>query len=272
MARIRTVKPELFRHEGLFELEQETGLPVRLAFIGLFTACDREGRFKWRPLALKLDALPFDNVDFSRVLNALESRGFVVRYRVGNDDFGCIPTFVTHQAINNKESQSVLPSPNEARAIVHENQVVITRESRVDNACPSPLGKETGEGKGREGKGRENASGTRGTAARFSPPKVEEVIAYMQDKGCQNPGVEGQRFVNHYESNGWKVGKNPMKNWHAAASGWLSRNLGGGRPAPTRLNQDGPETLEDLQRRAEDQATRSMGMLDDLPDDEGGEP
>lgn len=35
MARIRTIKPEFFLHDELFELEKETGLPVRLTFIGL---------------------------------------------------------------------------------------------------------------------------------------------------------------------------------------------------------------------------------------------
>jgi hypothetical protein len=33
--RIRTVKPEFFRHEELYELEKQTGLPLRLAFIGV---------------------------------------------------------------------------------------------------------------------------------------------------------------------------------------------------------------------------------------------
>lgn len=53
MSRIRTVKPELFKHEELFDAEQNSKLPLRLAFIGLFTVADREGRFKWRPRTLK---------------------------------------------------------------------------------------------------------------------------------------------------------------------------------------------------------------------------
>jgi hypothetical protein len=70
LARIRTIKPEFFRHADLYEAEKETGLPLRLAFAGLWTAADREGRFKWRPRELKLDCLPHDDVDFSRVLDA----------------------------------------------------------------------------------------------------------------------------------------------------------------------------------------------------------
>ena len=46
MSRIRTVKPELFKHEELFDTELASGLPLRLAFTGLFTVADCEGRFK----------------------------------------------------------------------------------------------------------------------------------------------------------------------------------------------------------------------------------
>nr|DAP35960.1 MAG TPA: hypothetical protein [Caudoviricetes sp.] len=58
--------------------------------------------------------------------------------------------------------------------------------------------------------------------SRFSPPDVETVKNYFAEKG----GTEGQaiRFHAYYESNGWKVGRNPMKNWKAAASGWISRD------------------------------------------------
>ena len=71
--RIRTVKPELFLHEGLFDAEAATGLPLRLCFIGLFTQADREGRFRWQPRRLKAQILPYaEDVDFDRVLVALE--------------------------------------------------------------------------------------------------------------------------------------------------------------------------------------------------------
>lgn len=78
--RIRTIKPEFFLHVGLFQAEKESGLPLRVAFAGLWGAADREGRFKWEPMKLKVQILPYDDVDFSRVLDALSTRGFLVRY------------------------------------------------------------------------------------------------------------------------------------------------------------------------------------------------
>jgi hypothetical protein len=112
MARIRTVKPSLFTHEVLWQAEQDTGLPLRVAFIGLFTASDREGRFKWRPRELKLAVLPYDDVDFSRVLDGLQVHGLVAKYEVDGEFFGYIPTWAKHQAINQRESQSTLPDPH----------------------------------------------------------------------------------------------------------------------------------------------------------------
>jgi hypothetical protein len=111
MTRIRTVKPALFKHEELFDAEQETGLPLRVAFIGLFCCCDREGRFKWHPRTLKSDALSFDDVDFSRVLDALCDVGLVRRYEAEGSIYGSIPTFTVHQAVNMREAKSVLPAP-----------------------------------------------------------------------------------------------------------------------------------------------------------------
>lgn len=146
MARIRTVKPMLFRHEELFEAEVETGLPLRLAFIGLFTCCDREGRFHWRPRALQLDVMPYDNVDFSRVLDALATRGFVVKYEVDGEVFGCIPSFSKHQIINNRELASDIPAPC-SDSIIDASS---TREGRVTENSKGNMEGEYG----REGKGK----------------------------------------------------------------------------------------------------------------------
>lgn len=51
----------------------------------------------------------------------------------------------------------------------------------------------------------------------FVPPTVDDVIAYCQER---NNGVDAVRFVSYYESVGWKVGKNKMKDWKAAVRTW----------------------------------------------------
>lgn len=151
MARIRTIKPEFFRHADLFDAEEDTGLPLRLAFAGLWTACDREGRFEWKPRQLKLDCLPYDDVDFSRVLDALATRGFVQKYEAEGSAFGLVPSFTKHQIINNREKESALPPPPQASDL----EAKLTPARRVVDACPTPHGNFSVEGEGereKEGK------------------------------------------------------------------------------------------------------------------------
>lgn len=153
MARIRTIKPSFFKHEGLYDAEVETGLPLRLAFAGLWTICDREGRFKWLPRTIKSDVLPHDDVDFSRVLDALATRGFIIRYSFEGDEFGCVPTFGDHQIVNNRETASKLPCYTQGHVITKD----LTRGSRVSHACPTILNHALGEQE-QEGKGKERSS------------------------------------------------------------------------------------------------------------------
>jgi hypothetical protein len=111
MARIRTIKPEFFRHYDLWKIENDCSLPIRVAYIGLWTVADREGRFRWRPPELKVQILPYDDVDFGLVLDALHASGFVHKYIVDGEEYGCIPSWHTHQVINQREAQSKLPAP-----------------------------------------------------------------------------------------------------------------------------------------------------------------
>lgn len=52
---------------------------------------------------------------------------------------------------------------------------------------------------------------------RFIKPTIEMVRDYCQERG---KGVDPEEWFDHYESNGWKVGKNPMKDWEAAVRTW----------------------------------------------------
>lgn len=65
-------------------------------------------------------------------------------------------------------------------------------------------------------------------ATKFQKPTIEQLMA----EGLSEK--EARKCFHFYESNGWKVGKNPMKNWKGAAAGWLARseqysNNGGGQ-------------------------------------------
>lgn len=112
MARQRFVKPDVFQHAELHDAQAESGLPLILAYIGLWCQCDRRGCFEWRPKVLKLHIMPFDPIDFEAVLTALERAGFVRRYDVDGRPFGYVPTFERHQHIHPKEAANrLIPDP-----------------------------------------------------------------------------------------------------------------------------------------------------------------
>lgn len=51
----------------------------------------------------------------------------------------------------------------------------------------------------------------------FKRPSVEEINAYCLE---ENLNLNAQSFIDYYDSNGWKVGKNSMKDWKATARRW----------------------------------------------------
>ena len=57
-------------------------------------------------------------------------------------------------------------------------------------------------------------------AARFTPPTIDNVAAYVSEKGYH---VNAKRFVSFYQQKGWMVGKNRMKDWKAAVRNWETR-------------------------------------------------
>ncbi len=64
------------------------------------------------------------------------------------------------------------------------------------------------------------------TRSRFIPPTVAEVRSYCAEKGY---ALDADRFVDYYTSNGWKVGKNPMRDWKAAVRTWNGKEQPNGK-------------------------------------------
>lgn len=62
-------------------------------------------------------------------------------------------------------------------------------------------------------------------AAGMKKPTAEEIRAYCKDKGY---AIDAEHFLNYYEANGWKVGRNAMKSWKAALANWAARDRGKG--------------------------------------------
>ena len=59
-------------------------------------------------------------------------------------------------------------------------------------------------------------------ARRFSPPSLQEVKDEVERLGY---AIDPERFIAHYESNGWMIGKNKMKSWKSALVTWHKRQI-----------------------------------------------
>lgn len=92
-------------------------------------------------------------------------------------------------------------------------------------------------------------------AERFVKPTIDEIKAHIFEKGYT---FDAEAFYAFYESNGWKVGKNPMKNWKMACTTW----------AKNRKNNNnnvnyGRETITDKIRRTVAEANAFSQQLTD---------
>lgn len=64
----------------------------------------------------------------------------------------------------------------------------------------------------------------------FIRPSFEEIAAFCLER---NNSIDPEQWFSYYESNGWLIGKNKMKNWKAAVISWEKRSGG----------QDGSRTI-----------------------------
>jgi len=58
---------------------------------------------------------------------------------------------------------------------------------------------------------------------RFIKPTIEQIKEYCKER---NNTIDADKFFNYYESNGWRVGRNPMKDWRASVRTWEKTDYG----------------------------------------------
>ena len=81
----------------------------------------------------------------------------------------------------------------------------------------------------------------------FVPPTYDEVREYCL---LRNNDVDPERFIDYYESNGWLVGRNKMKDWKAAVRNWERREVNVRRPWGNQAANDKQEAISVVQRLA----------------------
>ena len=86
-----------------------------------------------------------------------------------------------------------------------------------------------------EKKERKNSLAHSVRVSEFSSPSLDDVKSYANERGASE--ILADDFYDFYESNGWKVGKNAMRNWKASFNGWIRRHKDDIDDAPkTKMN------------------------------------
>lgn len=205
-------------------------------FYRLIVNCDDFGRFDGRAAIIKNRLFPLKESlttkAVSEAVNALATAGMVALYEFEGKPYLYLPSWNDHQNVRAKRSKFPEPCGNvNASASIckqmNTNAPVIQSESE----SISEFEKET-----------LSIESVKKSAPRFTPPTMEEVAAYCSERGNS---VDAERFCSFYQSNGWKVGKNPMKDWKAAVRTWEKRDAQSGN------NQDGDAFSAVLRRDME---------------------
>jgi hypothetical protein len=92
---------------------------------------------------------------------------------------------------------------------------------------------------------------------RFTPPKEQEVKAYLKERGITT--FQAAQFIDYYESKGWMIGKNKMKDWKAAVRTWERNDVNKGRPENKPISTGAVKEIESWEKDTElDEETQSL--------------
>lgn len=138
MARSRNIKPGFFTNDVLGELPPLT----RLLFAGLWTICDRDGRIEDRPKKIRAELLPYDDCDPEEMLQALENKGFILRYQAGEIRAIQVLAWEKHQNPHVKEAASTIQAPDNNQTSTRQAHALPERAGLIPSSLipdSSPL-------------------------------------------------------------------------------------------------------------------------------------
>lgn len=180
-------------------------------WVYLITYVDDYGRGSADPELLKGFVFPrrkgVTESTIEKALLDLANTGSVLLYDVDGEPYFCFPNWSDHQRIQTKKSKYPAPDNEKSRLVTvsHGESPPESESNPNPNTNPNPKERR---------------------AMRFTPPTVNDVKEYCRERGN---AVDPQRFVDFYESKGWKVGQSTMKDWKAAVRTWEHREENSGK-------------------------------------------
>lgn len=215
-------------------------LSARCLYFALGMYADDEGFVNSPKSLAKLIGASADD------MNILLVRHFIIAFPSGV----CL---IKHWRINNylrsDRFQPTKYTEERNQIIIEENGAYALVAERYTDGIPNDgipsIGKDSID-KDSIGKERIEAMAPQRVAApltRFVRPTLEEISAYCQER---NNNIDPQAFFDFYESKGWRVGNQAMKDWKAAVRTWERRSVD--RNKPIAIAEASQYTAEDLER------------------------
>ena len=207
-------------------------------FYRLIVNCDDYGRMDARAPILRARCFPLKSVtdaQIDKALQSLRSAAMIDLYEVDGRTYLQMRTWEKHQTVRAKRSRYPAPEcgdrankaetpgtslPPSAGDCTHLHADAGTCMQMQADASTCKQMHADAHGIQSESVS-ESESESRGKRTRFRPPALEECEAFFTEH--KSSIAQGNRFWNYYQANGWRVGKNTMRDWQAAARGWISR-------------------------------------------------
>ena len=129
----------------------------------------------------------------SRMLNQLKEQGYI---EMLSDTYGTHISIVNYNTYQDPELY-----------VSDRSETVVKRLCNGSETVVSISNKDNKDKNGKNDKKKRN----------IIPPQKEWVVSYCEER---NNGIDTDKWFNHYTANGWKVGKNRMKDWEASVRTW----------------------------------------------------
>jgi hypothetical protein len=201
MAKGRMLQNRISKSNKLASLSSDT---VRLLYTWMLSHLDVNGNFYADPVMvnnLVFTRLGHSVDKVSKALDELEQVGLIIRYEVDGEQYLNYPDFFEKQPKINPDREGTPEIPCVTQEQLKSKSGVAQPQIKLNK---DKISKD----KRREG-------------VVFTPPTLQQISEYcLERKNKINP----EHFLNHYQSNGWLVGKNKMKDWKAAIRTWEVRD------------------------------------------------
>lgn len=160
-----------------------------------------------------------------KMLNATNS-GFYVESTCGLESEEKSDCYVEMTYGSDNSAKSASPVPVSEPSCIHSGSSSGTKVEPTRNQSGTEVEPQDRLGKDRIGQDNKEQNAPTGAGAHtregkkpvfFSPPTIDEIQEYCRSR---NNNVDPEQFYDFYESKGWMIGKNRMKDWKAAVRTW----------------------------------------------------